>query len=235
MENRYNAGRVMPRSLYRFKYVGGLAILFASAIAGAENVRLLPSDSPQGYVARVLINETAFPGEPGFRSEEDSAAGMRAVLWVLHSRIHHVPDGYTQREIAEVESQSILDVITAGGSKGQLEGFYRDRNGYFKAAPRVHRRVSYLLNLANSGAPGRVSRLLQYGQELASSYFASGPHWPDIFRDIRRINSTEVTGRSYSWMSALQRSVPGGSFVPIPNALGGVLGGNRFFTLRANP
>lgn len=212
-----------------------LAAACIMPLAKAANVELMPADSPQGYIARVLINETAFPGEPGYRSEEDSAAGMQAVLWVLHSRIHHVPAGYTQRDIASVESESILDVITARGVRDQVDGFYRDRQGRLRAVPRVHERVKYLLSIARSGPPGRVSRLLEHAQRLASSYFEAGPHWPDIFRDIRQIGNTAVTGRSYSWMSALQRFSPGGRYIPIPSALGGILGGNRFFTLRDSP
>lgn len=202
-------------------------------LAAAQNVQLMSASSAEGYLARVLINETAFPGEPGYRSEEDSRAGMLAVLWVLHCRIHHVPAGYTQREIAAVESRSILDVITAGdGDKGQLEGFYRDRQGRLRAAPRVHERVRYLVSLANQGPPGRVSRLLNYAQHLASRYFHDGPGGPDIFKNIRSINATRVTGRSYSWMADRHRRSPGERYVRIPNSLGGLLGGNRFYTLR---
>src|SRR5690606_10660201 len=209
--------------------------LFACVTArAAENVRLLPAETPEGFVARVLINETAFPGEPGFHSEEDSRAAMLAVLWVLHCRIHHIPEGYTQKEIAAVETRNLIDVITAGEGKGQVDGFYKDRHGQFRAVPRVHRRVDYLLRIANHGPPGRVSRLLQYAQDLATAYSHAGPAGPDIFRDIRRIDSTPVTGRPYSWMTDRHRRSPGGRYVPIPDALGGVLGGNRFFTLRAD-
>jgi hypothetical protein len=197
-----------------------------------QNVSLLPAEIPEGYLARVLINETAFPGERGYRSEEDTEAGMRAVLWVLHCRIHHVPEGYTQKEIAAVESEDIIDVITAEGAAKQVDGFYRDKDGMFRAEARVHRRVRYLVNLANQGPPGRISRLVNYAQRLASSYFHAGPGGPDIFKDIRAIESTRVTGRSYSWMADSRRHSPGDRYVRIPNALGGLLGGNRFYTLR---
>lgn len=212
-----------------FTAVGGLVS------ASAQNVRLLPADTPEGYVARLLINEAAFPGERGYRSEQDSGAAMLAVLWVLHGRIHHVPEGYTQREVAMIETQSLIEVITADGSKDQVEGFFRDRQGRFRAVPRVHRRVAYLVSIGNQGAPGPVARLLNRAQDLASAYAHRGPEGPDIFENIRRISGTEVTGRSYSWMSAFARRTPGGNFVPIPVDLGGILGGNRFFTLRVAP
>lgn len=200
--------------------------------AGTPNVTLMPATSPEGYLARVLINETAFPGERGYRNESDSKAAMQAILWVLHCRIHHVPEGYTQKEIAAIETRSLIDVITAGGARGQLQGFYKDRYGRFRAASRVHHRVTYLLELANDGPPGRVSRLLRYAQELASAYSHAGPSGPEAFKDIKRINATPVTGRAYSWMTDAFRHSPGGSYVKIPNAMGGSLGGNRFFTLR---
>lgn len=203
--------------------------------AGAQNAKLLPAETPQGYVARLLINETAFPGERGYRGESDSASAMLAMLWVLHGRIHHVPEGYTQREIASVESRSLIDVITAGGTKGQFDGFYRDGAGRFRASARVHRRVGYLMSLANAGAPGPVARLLNYAQGLASAYTFVGPGGPDLFEGIKWISSTPVTGRSYAWMTDSPKHSPGGRFVKIPNSLGGVLGGNRFYTLREAP
>jgi hypothetical protein len=217
------------------KLLGIWVWLGSSALpSGAQNARLAPAQSADGYLARVLINETAFPGEPGFRSEEDSKAGMLAVLWVLHSRIHHVPEGYTQKEIAQVESRCILDVITVGSPEGgQLHGFFRARNGMPSAIPRVHQRIDYLLKVANQGPPGRVSRLINHAQELATSYFHQGPCGEDIFQSIRHIDSTRVTGRSYSWMTDKPNLSPGGRYVRIPRSLGGVLGGNRFFTLQA--
>jgi hypothetical protein len=212
--------------------MAALSVMLITPAEARQNVSLLPEDTPEGYLALVLINETAFPGERGYRSEEDTEAGMRAVLWVLHCRIHHVPDGYTQKEIAAVESEDLIDVITAEGPAKQLEGFYRDEYGMFRAAPRVHRRVRYLTKLANHGPPGRISRLLNYAQRLASSYFHAGPGGPDIFKDIRAIESTRVTGRSYSWMADSRSFSPGGRYVRIPNEFGGVLGGNRFYTLQ---
>ena len=85
--------------------------------------------SVSGYLARLLINETSFPGERAYVSETDSKGSMLAVLWVLHGRIQHIPPGYRQSQIAGVSSTNIIDVITGGGGKRQCEGFYRDAAG----------------------------------------------------------------------------------------------------------
>jgi hypothetical protein len=207
------------------------AMAWGATPARAANVALDPASTPSGYLARVLINETAFPGEPGFRGEADSRTAMRAMLWVLHSRLHHVPAGYSQRQVADVESRSILDVLTAGGANGQVEGFYRDGRGCPRMAPRVRERVNYLLAIANRGQPGRVAGLLNHAQNLARNYFRAGPSGEDIFADLRHIDGQPVTGRAYAWMTDSPRYHPGGDYVPIPERLSGALGGNRFYTL----
>jgi hypothetical protein len=194
-------------------------------------VLLDPAGTPSGYLARLLINETSFPGEAGFRSETDSRAAMQAMLWVLHARLHHVPAGYSQRQVADVQSLSIMDVITARGVKGQVEGFYRDRRGCPRMAPRVQERVNYLIRIASQGQPGRVAGLLNHAQSLARGYFQAGPSGEDIFADLRKIDGKQVTGRAYAWMADSCRHSPGGDYVRIPERLLGALGGNRFYTL----
>src|SRR5688572_15340681 len=116
-----------------------------------EGVRLEPADTVQGYVARLLINEAPFPGERGWVSEDDTKAAMLAILWVLESRLKHVPDGYKQEHIASERCADLIAVITAGGEKGQCDGFYKDESGKFIAVPRVGERVDYLLAAANRG------------------------------------------------------------------------------------
>jgi hypothetical protein len=158
---------------------------------------------------------------------------MRQVLWVLHSRMHHIPDGYTQAQIASVRSQNILDVITA---KNQCEGFYRDAGGKPAFATRVEERLNYLKRIANSGGkPGKFAELLNYGQGLSSAYVRGGIEEADRFAGISVVNRTPVTGRAYSWMTDRDCYNPGGNFVAIPDAQGGSPGGNRFYTLRKEP
>lgn len=209
-------------------------VLGCAAGAGAGDfVRLESSDTTPGYLARLLINEAPFPGERGYVSEEDTKAAMLSILWVLHSRLQHIPAGYTQPQIAAVFSRNILDIITA---KNQCEGFYRDAAGRPAAAPRVEERIRHLTRIANSGGkPGRFARLLNYAQGLARAYTTGGMSHADRFAGLTRVGGIAVTGRAYSWMTGKDYYSPGGNFVKIPDAQQGLLGGNRFFTLRKDP
>jgi hypothetical protein len=189
-----------------------------------------------GYLARLLINETAFPGERGYVSEADSQGSMLAVLWVLHARIAHIPKGYTQQQVAGVRSSEIVDVITGGGGRRQCEGFYLDASGKPVTASRVEERIQNLLRIANSGnKPGRFAKLLTYAQGLARAYAQEGLAGADRFAGLTRVAGVPVTGRAYSWMTDVGTWHPGGNFVSIPSASGGSLAGNRFFTLRKEP
>ena len=220
----------------------GLA-LTASAVLFGPRIQAAPSfaeldrrDTPSGYLARLLVNETAFPGERGFLSEADSKGAMLAVLWVLHGRIQHIPAGYRQVQIAGVRSSNIIDVITGAGGKRQCEGFSLDAAGRFVTAPRVEERIDNLLSIANRGGkPGRFSGLLNYAQGLARAYVQGGVAGADRFSGLKRVGNTEVTGRAYSWMTDVGSYHPGGNFVAIPSKQEGSLAGNRFFTLRKVP
>lgn len=192
----------------------------------------LPADTVPGYIALLLINETPFPGESSWISEDDTKAGMLAILWVVHSRLEHIPAGYRQEHIASEPCADAIAVITAGGEKGQCDGFYRDDAGKFVAVPRVHERVDYLVECASKGAPGRFARLLCFARDLASAYVKGGINEADRFAALNNVNGVAVTGRAYSWMTNRDGYNPGGNFVRIPDEDQGALGGNRFFTLR---
>ena len=191
------------------------------------------ASAPSGYLARLLINEAPFPGERGFVSEEDTKATMLSILWVLHARMNHVPPGYKQEEIAAIRSQNVIEVITA---KNQCEGFSKDASGKPVSAPRVEARIQNLLRIANGGdKPGRFANLLNFGQGLASAYLAGGIPGADRFAGLTVVNQVAVTGRAYSWMTGQDYYSPGGNFDKIPDSQQGLLGGNRFFTLRKEP
>lgn len=194
-----------------------------------------PADTPSGYLARLLINEVPFPGEQAYESETDSETGMLQILWVLDCRIRHIPRGYTQRQIAGVSSDDIIDVITGGGGRRQCEGFYLDDQGRFVTADRVEERINNLLKIANTGKPGRFSALINYAQGLARAYFKDGIPGADRYAGLKQIGSIPVTGHAYSWMTDVDSYNPGGNFVTIPDSDDGSFGGNRFFTLRKYP
>jgi hypothetical protein len=224
-----NRNRVTMPSL--MLVVSGL--LLGGELAPAANVELDSPSTPEGYVALLLINEAAFPGERGYRSEEESKNAMLSVLWVLHCRALVIPPGYRQSQVAAVETRSVIDVMTAGGIKGQVDGFYKDADGRPVAVPRVHERVAYLMSFANKGEPGKMARLLLYARDLTRQYFKGGPGTKDLFADLLNVGSQPVTGHAYAWMTDVRGFDPGGSFVRIPDANQGALGGNRFYTLEA--
>lgn len=207
-------------------------LLLSLAAAADAAVDLKPADTEAGYIARLLLNEVPFPGERGWESEANSKGAMLAILYVLHARIHYIPAGYRQQQLAAIQTDDIIDVITVGGEKGQCDGFYRDANGNFKAVSRVHKRIDYLLGIAADGKPGRFARLMNYAQGLADAYVAGGVEEADRFAGLHEVNAVKVTGRAYSWMTDMDCYSPGGNFIRIPDDNEGSLGGNRFFTLK---
>ncbi|HOU21468.1 MAG: hypothetical protein KBC66_05860 [Kiritimatiellae bacterium] len=225
----------MLKTKRRWSFISGVAgvWLCVASAAMAQFASLEPASTASGYLARLLVNESPFPGERGYLSEDDTKATMLSILWVLHSRMNHIPEGYKQEEIAAIRSQNILDVITA---KNQCEGFFKDAAGKPATAPRVEERIRNLLKIANSGGkPGRFASLLAFGQGLANAYLSSGIPGADRFAGLTIVNQIAVTGRAYSWMTGKDYYSPGGNFVKIPDAQQGLLGGNRFFTLRKDP
>jgi hypothetical protein len=218
-----------------------MCVLLLITAAGAAQtsspfVQLDRPDTSSGYLARLLINEVPFPSERAYESEADTKSAMFEILWVLHSRIHLIPKGYTQQQVAGVRSPDIIDVITGTGGRRQCEGFYRNAAGQFVTAPRVEERLNYLLKIANSGGkPGRFAALLNYAQGLARAYVKDGIEGADRYAGLKQVGPVVVTGHAYSWMTDVDSYHPGGNFVSIPSTQDGSLGGNRFFTLRKVP
>jgi hypothetical protein len=112
-----------------------------------------------------------------------------------------------------------------------VDGFYKGPDDHPVAVPRVHQRVAYLMGLANRGQPGKMVHLLAYARDLARQYFRVGPADKDLFADLRKVGPKPVTGHGYAWMTDARGCDPGGSFVRVPDADQGALGGNRFYTL----
>jgi hypothetical protein len=231
--NRNGLGRLIRSALLSAL---GLIIAMAPFRMSAAFAQIEPADTTNGYIARLLINESPFPGERGWVSESDTRGAMLQILWVLHSRIHLIPAGYRQKQIAGVRSEDIIDIITGTGGRRQCAGFYRDDNGDFVTDARVEERLNHLLRIANSGGkPGKFAGLLNYAQGLASAYVKGGIEGADRYAGIKDIGSIAVTGHAYSWMTDIDNYHPGGNFVSIPTSDQGALGGNRFFTLRKFP
>jgi hypothetical protein len=218
----------------------GLFLLLIAATsrarADAPFVQLDPPDTTAGYLASLLINEVPFPGEHAYESEADTRGAMLQILWVLDSRLHLIPNGYRQKQVAGVQSQDIIDIITGTGGRRQCQGFYRDASGKFVTDQRVQERISNLLRIANSGGkPGRFAGLLNYAQGLARAYVKGGIEGADRYAQLKTIGPVRVTGHAYAWMTDADDNHPGGNFVAIPDTAAGSLGGNRFFTLNEPP
>jgi len=229
--SHHNKSRGLPLRLGAVLF----ALLFGWGSVGlaGDFATLSPANTDEGYLARLLINESPFPGEHGYQSADDTKATMLSILWVLHSRMNHIPEGYTQYQICSSRSQNIIELITA---KNQCEGFFLNAAGKPASAPRVEERLNYLKKIANSGGkPGKFASLLNFGQGVASAYLKNGIPGADRFAGLDTVRRVAVTGRAYSWMTDQDCYNPGGNFVTIPDAQNGSLGGNRFFTLRKDP
>ena len=175
------------------KFASLLLLALAAVVlpqrVSAAFVELDPPTTVSGYLASLLINEAPFPGENGYVSEQNTQAAMLAILWVLNSRICHIPVGYKQVWVAGVQTSNVIDVIVGTGEKRQCEGFYRDSSGRFVSDARVRERINYLLNIANSGGkPGRFANLMNYGQGLARAYVKGGVEGADRFAGLKRVN-----------------------------------------------
>jgi hypothetical protein len=206
--------------------------LVATSLGYAGNVDFPSFSSEAGYLATLLVNETAFPGERGYVSEANSKQAMDNVLLVLDARMRFVPSPYKRIQLAQTSSAKLLDVMTAGGVHGQVEGFYRGTDGAAVVMPRIQKRLGYLFNIGNDGAPGRFARLLNYASRISTDYIASLERPENLYLHLRVVHGTAVTGRAYSWMTDRRYYHSGGNFVRIPNDLNGSLSGNRFFTLK---
>lgn len=210
-----------------------LALGFAVCAEAAPS--LPPLDTAEGYLARLLINEVPFPGERGYRSEADSMAAMEQMLLVVDRRLQRVPPPYSQRQVAAVTSDDIIDIITAGGEKGQFDGFFRDAAGKPATVPRVGTRIDNLFRIAGQGEPGRFVRMLQHAIDVAARYVEETTRPDDRHAEAVKAEGKPATGGSYAWMTDEVRFHPGGFFLRIDDQFHGGLGGNRFFTLEKDP
>ena len=208
-----------------------ILLLLVQPYNSSAAVKLPPPSTKEGFIALLLINETPFPGEKNYKSEEDTKLAMLSILVVLDNRLKHIPSGYKQKHIATVRTKNIVEIITAGGERGQVDGFYLNSSGKLVTVPRVTRRVNNLLNIAGKGKLGRFARLLNYAASISRDYL-KGKSIKDMYVHLTVIPPHKVTGRAYSWMTDSSDFHPGGNYVTIPDKDDGSLGGNRFFTLR---
>jgi len=206
-------------------------LLITTSIIASEFASIPPASSQEGYLTYLLINENPFPGEAGYVSVNETKQGMAQILWVINNRLNSIPKGYTEFQIANTNSKTVIGVISA---KDQCEGFFINGEGKPEMANRIKERVNYLLEIANSGGvPGNFSDLINYAVTISKNYIVNIDIFaPNLYSNIHKIGSIYVTGDGYSWMTDINHYSPGGDYVFIPNNLNGAVGGNRFFTLK---
>ena len=215
----------------KFSRLCFLLVFLSLALNVFAAVKLPSPTTKEGFIALLLINEVPFPGEKNYKNKKNSKMAMLSILLVLDNRLKHIPPGYTQKQIATIRTKKIIEIITAGGKRGQVDGFYLNSKGIPTTVPRVTRRVNYLVNIAGKGKPGTFADLLNYAAEISKDYL-KGKSIKDMYVNLNFIPPHKVTGRAYSWMTDSLSFHPGGNYISIPDKNNGSLGGNRFFTLK---
>jgi hypothetical protein len=178
----------------------------------------LPSiTTVEGVVARLLIAENNTPDFPQY-SEALARVSMNAMKAVVDNRLHNSPS-----QFGAPDAVDYIDIITV---PGQFYGFSRDEDGNVVIAPPVQQRIDEVLKVANTGAPGKYFQFVKDAITVANGSVI------DPFAALTTVKGVQVTGGGYGWRSVALTSNPGGRFIPIPATLGGIIQGNKFYTLK---
>ena len=180
------------------------------------SIQLTSLTTVAGIVARLLIAESRTPEFPHY-DEAQVQRGMEAMKAVLDNRLHNHP-----RQFGAPNALNYIDIITASG---QFQGFSKDASGKVIISLGVQQRIDDVLNKAHTGPPGGFLQFVQNAINVANG----GVN--DPFAGVRNIGGVQVTGGSYGWHAA-HTSDPGGRLIAIPASMGGVIQGNKFYTLR---
>jgi hypothetical protein len=180
------------------------------------SVTLPDVNSDAGLLARLFLAEARNPGHGSYNAD-DAARGMRSMKAVVHNRLHRNP-----AQFGAPGATSFLDIATA---PGQFHGFSKSASGQLQIAADVSDRINTIVNNANSGPPGKYHAFVELAIQVAQSPV------DDPFTGVTSIGGIAVTGGAYGWRTEGSSS-PGGNFVAIPVANGGVIAGNQFYTLK---
>ena len=189
------------------------------AQARIPNVILPSLDSDAGVLVRVLIAESLNPAYRDRYNEADTLKAMRMMRAVYENRLKNNPGQFGARG-----ASTLTDIITA---PGQTHGFTRDSAGKLVISADVQNRIDVVVGFANTGAPGAYARMVQNAIDVGTGVISL----LDLFADTTSINGIPVTGGLYGFRTA-GASDPGGRFVAIPSSMGGVVGGQQFYTLK---
>lgn len=191
-------------------------VLGPAAATPAENVTLPDINTDEGLLARLFIAESRNPGQASYDADE-VAKGMRAMKAVVDNRLKNNPG-----QFGAPGATTYVDIV---GAAGQFHGFSKDAGGHIVIATDVQARIDKVLSVANTGAPGKYAAFVTKCNEVAKAAV------DDPFQGLTAIGTTPVLGGGFGWRTA-GSSAPGGSFVAIPAAQGGVIAGNQFYTIK---
>ncbi len=177
----------------------------------------LPSiTTVEGVMVRMLIAESNTPDFAQY-DEAQSRLGMVAMKSVVNNRLCNHP-----AQFGAPNAVSYIDIITA---HGQFYGFSRDAAGNVVISPDVQNRIDVVLSTADTDATGSFSQYVEDAIMVANRCSS------DPFAGVTIINGIQVMGGGYGWRTA-RASDPGGRFLPIPATYGGIIQGNKFYTLK---
>jgi RHS repeat-associated protein len=181
----------------------------------ASDVTLYTYPTQIGIVQWMLLAENKTPAYSSY-SYSTAASSMAAMHAVVHNRLS------SPAQFGASGATSVIDIITASG---QFAGFGKDSNGDVTVSTSIINRVEDMYNIAIVGTPGAYAQFIN----TAASVAEGGIN--DPFSGITEINGAAVLGGTYGWRTQ-GASAPGGRFVAIPSTMGGIIGGNQFYTLK---
>lgn len=181
-----------------------------------DNVTLPDLGTDEGLLARLFIAESVNPGFKDYDADQ-AKRGMRAMKAAVDNRLKNQPE-----QFGAPKATTYADVV---GAAGQFHGFSKTAAGKIEVAADVQKRIDAVLKQANTGKPGRYAAFAQAAIDIAK-----GPV-DDPFKDVKKVGEIETTGGSFGWRKAGSTG-PGGRFVAVPAAQGGVIAGNQFYTLK---
>ncbi len=178
---------------------------------------VLPSlDSDLGVVVHLLLAESQTPSFAAYHVPS-VLRGMHAMKATVANRLALNPSWF-----AAAGASNFRDIVSA---PGQFRGFSKDSTGRLVLHPSVLQRILEIVSQATADPGGRFASHVELARSVSEASVS------DPFVLLRKIGDVQVLGGTYGWRTA-GSSAPGGRFVQVPEADGGVIGGNQFYTLK---
>jgi hypothetical protein len=189
-------------------------LLFASLVR-ADNVMFPDVNTDAGLLVRLFNAECKNPGYKAY-NVDDAKKSMKAMKAVVYNRLKNNPALF-----GAPGATSYVDIV---GAPDQFAGFTK-RNGKIAISGAVQKRIDDVIRNANTGRPGKFATFVQSAIDIAKADVE------DPFKEIKKIRDIELVGGTFGWRAA-GAADPGGQLVPIPSEKGGVIAGNKFYTLK---